>query len=151
MSKSVLYRWLEGESIRDLAGSPSRRRWKAGEAVEHALRVELAAVQKRIQAVDVAGEKASRERDAMAETARKFNLLLAELGGQAEAVALCFGEWPEVDATPLKCGCLPRKHHFYRGYFCGKGAQARAMQRTMEWLANVVRARATADSKVTTT
>lgn len=129
----ILNRWLEGESLDELG------------ADEQALRVELAALQERVREMDAAGEAAVNQRNAMAETARKLNLLLGAYGEQAEKVSRCFGEWPEGDAEPLSCGCLPSRVHFFRGYLCGKGSQATRQQRSLDALANVVRLRSTHD------
>lgn len=130
----LLRRWLGGESIRELAGADKRRPWKAGEEVEHQLRVELAEFQKHVVVVEREGLAAIASRMAMIESAKKFHLLLGGLGKEAGEVALCFGEWADTE--------------WYRGYLAGKGMQARTMQRAFEFLGNVVRARNAADQEV---
>lgn len=136
MSESILIRWLGGQSIRELAGANKRRPWKAGEEVEHALRVELVALQKRVNAMEEAGEKATNQRNALMESADKVHLLLKIYGEQSAEVALCFGEWAD--------------NAFYRGYLCGKGMQATRAQRAFDFMANVICSRASADDKAET-
>jgi len=138
MTEPILTRWLGGESLADLG------------ADEQALRVELAAVQKVYQDMDHRGEVATNQRNAMKESAKKLNLLIGVYSEQAKAVGVRFGEWPDVDSSPLECGCLPSRHHFYRGFLCGQGHQATRQQRHLDALGNLVRARATADAKVGT-
>lgn len=132
----LLKRWLGGESIRSLAGANSRREWKADEAVEHQLRVELLEFQKHVVTVERVGLTAIASRKAMVDNAEKFHALLKILGDQSAEVSLCFGEWADTE--------------FYRGYLAGKGMQARVMQMAFGYLANVVRARSTADQEVET-
>ena len=119
----ILTRWLEGESLDDLG------------ADEQALRVELAEMQADVREMQHDAEIAVAQRNTYAENARKLHHLIHIISQNVEKEAVCYGEW-DPD---------PERH----GFLQGRGSALHVYQRTLDWLGNLVRARAHHDGGAT--